>query len=124
MSSRTGWYAHFEMNLPGGADAVVDIGKLRDYCLSPIHPRGRHKARVFAAVLGFTQADADVLRKELLKAASEGDAVEGEADEYGVRYTIDFELMRNQCRAQVRSTWIVLRNEPFPRLTTCYVLLD
>jgi hypothetical protein len=59
----------FKMKLPGGADAVVDIAKLRDYCLSPVHPRGRHKARVFAAVLGLTQADADFLREELLSAA-------------------------------------------------------
>jgi hypothetical protein len=114
----------FEMKLPGATDAVVDIGKLRDYCLSPVHPRGRHKARVFAAVLGLTQADADLLREELLIAAREGDAVECEADEYGVRYTLDLELMGKQGRAKVRSAWIVLRNEQFPRLTTCYVLLD
>jgi hypothetical protein len=78
----------------------------------------------FAAVLGFTQADADVLRKELLIAAREGDAIEGEADEYGVRYTIDFEVMRNQGRAKVRGTWIVLRNEPFPRLVMYYWIED
>jgi hypothetical protein len=40
------------MNLPGGGDAIVDIAKLRDYCLDSRHPRGRHKARVFAATLG------------------------------------------------------------------------
>ena len=34
------------MKLPYGAHAVVDIAKLRDYCLSAEHPRGRHKARL------------------------------------------------------------------------------
>jgi|GEM_PF-2721604 len=34
------------MKLPHGAHAVVDIARLRDYCLSPDHPRGRHKARL------------------------------------------------------------------------------
>ncbi|MGA2213205.1 MAG: DUF6883 domain-containing protein [Bryobacteraceae bacterium] len=112
------------MKLPGGADAIVDIAKLRDYCLSPVHPRGPASGPGFAAVLGLTQADADFLGEELPIAARQGDAVEGEADEYGVRYTLDLELMGKQGRAKVRSRWIVLRNEQFPRLTTCYVLLD
>ena len=112
------------MELPNGEAAIVEIEKLRDYCLSPVHPRGRHKARVFAAVLGLTVADADLLREELLAAASRGDTVEDEADDYGVRYTLDFELVRGHRQAKVRSTWIVLRGEAFPRLTTCYVLLD
>jgi hypothetical protein len=40
------------MKLPNGERAVVDIRKLRDYCLSAKHRRGRHKARVFEAALG------------------------------------------------------------------------
>ncbi|MGH7818267.1 MAG: DUF6883 domain-containing protein [Candidatus Binatia bacterium] len=40
------------MRIPNADRAVVDPRKLRDYCLSPIHPRGRHKARVFAAAVG------------------------------------------------------------------------
>ena len=38
-------------HLPGGDKAVLDIRKIEDYCLSPIHPRGRHKARVFREAL-------------------------------------------------------------------------
>jgi hypothetical protein len=38
------------VNLPHAELAVVDIAKLRDYCLNADHLRGRHKARVFAAV--------------------------------------------------------------------------
>jgi len=37
--------------LPGGAGAIVEISKLRDYCLDPHHRRGRHKARVFLSTL-------------------------------------------------------------------------
>ena len=33
------------MNLPKPELAVVEIAKLRDYCLNPDHLRGRHKAR-------------------------------------------------------------------------------
>ena len=44
------------MKLPNGDRAVIDIAKLRDYCLSPDHLRGRHKARVFAAAQGAAPA--------------------------------------------------------------------
>ena len=46
------------MKSPNGVRAVVDIEKLRDYCLSAQHPEGRHKARVFLSVLGMASADA------------------------------------------------------------------
>lgn len=112
------------MKLPGGERAVVDIDKLRDYCLNPAHWRGRHKARVFASTLGLTAADAAFLREELIRAARDEDAAEGKADRYGARYTVDFEIMRKDRRAAVRSAWIVRRGERFPRLTSCYISLD
>ena len=46
------------MRLPHGASAILDIRKIEDYCLSPAHPRGRHKARVFRDALGLRQDDA------------------------------------------------------------------
>lgn len=110
------------MRLPGGGDAIVETSKLRDYCLDPLHPRGRHKARVFAATLGLAQADAEFLRGALLRAARKADAVAGAADEYGDRFTVDFELTRGNRRARIRSAWIVLRGEATPRLTSCFVL--
>src|SRR6266849_5336159 len=103
------------MKLPNAAQALVDIAKLRDYCLNPSHPRGRHKARIFAAVLGLTQADAEFVRQELLRAAREANATAGDTDEYGERYIVDFELVRNDGRAKVRSAWIIRRGEEFPR---------
>jgi hypothetical protein len=114
----------FEMKLPGGERAIVDIAKLRDYCLSPAHPRGRHKARVFASILGMTPADAEFLREELLHAAREGNAVLRDGGEYGDRYAVDFILVRGDRQATVRSAWIVSRSDSVPRLTSCFVLLS
>ena len=57
------------MMLPNGERAIVDIAKLTEYCLSLDHPRGRHKARVFAAALGFSADDAEQLRGAHLNAA-------------------------------------------------------
>ena len=58
------------MGLPNGNRAVVDIKKLRDYCLNPHHEDGKHKARVFAAALGLGRVDAKWLRERLLEAAA------------------------------------------------------
>src|SRR4051812_45983192 len=109
------------MQLPNGARAIVDLRKLREYCLNPESPRGRHKARIFAAVLGITASEAPKLRAKLLEMARTGDAREGELDLYGQRYTIDFELETAVGRAALRSGWIILHGKTTPRLTTCYV---
>lgn len=95
--------------------------KLQEYCLSPTHPRGRHKARVFAAVLGLTTDDADLLRDALLQAALTEDATPTEQDAFGQRYVIDVQMQGPQGTAIVRSAWIVRTGEQIPRLTSCYV---
>jgi hypothetical protein len=110
------------MKLPSPHRAVVDIRKLRDYCLDSRSPKGRDKARVFAAALGLTHSDADLLRRALLRAAVEQDCAAGEADQYGRRYTVDFEMETSAGRHRIRSGWIVRSSETFPRLTTCYVM--
>jgi hypothetical protein len=112
----------FEMRLPNGERAVVDLEKLREYCLSLNHPRGRHKARVFRSVLGLTRDHAGELRDALLRAAAESDATEAQADRFGRRYLIDFEFGAPARAAPIRSGWIVRAGEDFPRFTTCYLL--
>jgi hypothetical protein len=110
------------VKLPNGEKAVVEIAKLLDYCLSVSHPEGRHKARVFRAVLGIGPAESDMLQEGLRTAACDQEAVAGEFDGFGQRYVIDFSLEHAGRRALVRSAWIVLVNEDFPRLTSCYIL--
>ena len=62
------------MPMPHAERAVVDIRKLRHYCLSPMHDEGQHKARVFAAALGLTADDAEELRVFLLQAVKTSEA--------------------------------------------------
>jgi hypothetical protein len=64
------------MKLPKAENAVVDIAKLRDYCLNPNHPEGKHKARAFREKLGFERKDAELLRQSILEAILKGDAIE------------------------------------------------
>jgi hypothetical protein len=110
------------LKLPNAERAVVDIDKLRNYCLNPKHRRGCHKARVFNASLGFTLDHAEDLRQALLAAALNHDVLPLEHDEYGRRFVIDFMATGPSGQAMVRSSWIIRRGEDFARLTSCYVL--
>lgn len=112
------------MKLPKSELSVVEIEKLTGYCLNLSHPRGRHKARVFASVLSMTERHAEELRGLLLQAAKDENASIGTSDQYGVRYIIDFEIKRESKRATIRSIWIVMASESFPRFVTCYVQLS
>ena len=107
--------------LPNADRAMVDIAKLRDYCLNPNHEDGKHKARVFASALGLRQRDADWLRGRLLEAALNEQAIMTLKNCFGTPYVVDFLLTTSSRSAFVRSGWIVRIREDFPRLTTCYV---
>lgn len=111
------------MRLPNGDRAIVEISKLLDYCLAPEHPRGRHKARVFAARLGIDRSHAAHVRERLLDAAATSeDAVQGLVDGFGSRYILDFRVTGPKGTALVRSAWIIRAGEELPRFTSCYVL--
>ena len=95
------------MTIPNAEHAVVDIRKLRDYCLNPMHDEGQHKARLFAIALGMTTDDAEGLRALLLQAVKTADAQLGRRDTYGQRYTVDLLLEWHDRQAMVRSGWII-----------------
>lgn len=110
------------MTLPNARRAVVEIGKLRDYSLSPDHEVGKHKARVFQAALGLTADDAPWLREFILGAVAGTEAESGPtASPFGEKYVVDIPVGRGGRSAVVRTTWIVERGTDFPRLTSCYV---
>lgn len=109
------------MKLPNGDHAIVDIRKLHEYCLNSQHPRGRNKARVFAAV-GIRDTDAEALRAGLSTAARDVEACPGVVSPYGQRYVVDFDFTHQDRTIKIRSTWIVRTGEELPRLTSCYVL--
>ncbi len=110
------------MKLPNADRAVVEIEKLRDYCLNPVHPRGRHKARVFLSSCGMTDEHVEDLQDALLNATRNLETELGEEDDYGQRYVIDLEVTGPTGTAPVRSAWIVRHEEDFPRFVSCYVL--
>ncbi|MEZ4727173.1 MAG: hypothetical protein R3E79_08585 [Caldilineaceae bacterium] len=110
------------MTIPNAEHAVVDIRKLRDYCLNPLHEEGKHKARLFVAALGMTASDADALRTILLQVVRSYEAQLGRRDAYGQRYTLDFLLEWQGRQALIRTGWIIEQGGDVPKLTTCYPL--
>ena len=91
------------MKLPNADRAVVDVVKLREYSLNAAHREGKHKARVFAALLGFTAADAERLREMILTAVLSHEATLGTTDEHGTRYAVDFAVPGLRGRVTIRT---------------------
>ena len=110
------------MKLPNGLRAVVDVVKLTEYCLSPYHPRGKHKARVFQSACGFSTVTAEEMRQQLLSIAADGEAVPVGPSVHGDRYVIECILTGPSGAARVRTAWIVRPGEDFPRFVSAFVI--
>ncbi len=110
------------MLIPNAENAIVDIRKLRDYCLNLDHDDGKHKARLFSSILGMTTEHAEELRQILLEIVKVQDAQLGRRDEFGQRYTLDFIIKWQDKNATLRSGWIIEHGSEIPKLTTCYPL--
>jgi hypothetical protein len=95
--------------------------KLTEYCLNADHPRGKHKARVFAATCGISADNAEILHEALHQAARNGDAFPIRADEYGERYMIEWRVAGPTGSADLLTAWIVRYGESFPRFVSAYV---
>jgi hypothetical protein len=80
--------------LPHSDEAILDIRKLEDYCLSLSHPRGRRKARVFREALDLQRSDAAWLQEALLEAARSSEAAQVAADAWGTHWRLDATIRR------------------------------
>lgn len=108
--------------IPNAENAVVDIRKLRNYCLNSEHSTGKHKARLFRSMLGMTTKDADELRQILLEVIKTHPAKLGRKDFFGQRYTLNFTLKWQNKSVVICSGWIIETDSEIPRLTSCYPL--
>ena len=59
MQKKVSWLGVLMPPLPHGERAVIEDSKFVGYALNPHSERGRHKARVFAQVLGFNLSNWD-----------------------------------------------------------------
>jgi hypothetical protein len=108
------------MKLPNGDRAVIPIQKITGYCLNPNHAKGKHKARVFQAVLNITADNADILIALIQQAAIEGDVVQQDSTPQGQIFKVDWEVP-NTNGEQLRTTWEIAHNTEIPRLVTAFI---
>ncbi len=107
------------MKLPNSDQAILG-DKLECYCLNSQHLQGKHKALLFERKLGITVDNKEVLKQALLNVIQENDAIIYKQDRYGVHYDVKFVLHTEVGSSLVLSSWIIRKNETFPRLTNAY----
>lgn len=102
--------------------ALIDPRKLTEYALNPQAPRGRHKALVFARVLGYTRDNYGLLLQQLEVQAPEAEVHLHSQDAFGRRYTADVPIEGpTGQRAIVRTGWLVPTGADEGRLITLWV---
>jgi hypothetical protein len=107
--------------LPRAESATIPTDKLVRYALSPEHPRGRHKARVFASALGITAADWRYLHDQILDAVPTAAVRSTRITPFGIAYEVVVPIDGlNGASLPVVTTWILAGDAP-PRLTSTWV---
>ncbi len=108
--------------LPNFKEATIPDEKLRDYALNSEHGRGGDKARVFAAVFGFTAVHAGDLASQILDALERAPALSRQQDVHGQRYQVDVTVTGPKGSGIVRTGWIIRRRETSPRMTSAVAI--
>ncbi len=118
-----GCYARrYHADLKNARNAIIDERRLTAYVLSPTHPRGRDKARIFRSALGYDLANCGELIEQIRRAILKREAVFIRHDRYGRHYRVDATLDGPRGTARVRTGWLYDRGSDVPRLTTAFVL--
>jgi len=112
------------LRLPGGESVEIDPRKLVEYALSPTHPVGKHKARLFALKLGVGPPDTPALVDALRRAAALDGAQRTGGDLWGQRFSITFLFGIRGRSAMITSGWIVPADGSPTRLTSVYIAKD
>ncbi|MBW4559340.1 MAG: hypothetical protein KME59_26220 [Trichormus sp. ATA11-4-KO1] len=108
------------MKLPNGEQAEISTQKLIGYCLNPEHSSGKHKARVFASILGITLENADVLRELVRTAAVAGEVVQQSTTQFGQQFKVDW-IVPDTDGIRLRTIWEITAKNPYPRLITAFL---
>jgi len=105
------------VKLPRHDDVRIPDDKVVDYLLSPSHPVGRFKARLFAA-LGFRRDQPESFVAELRRIARSGDVSSQEDTPYGRKYTVEGILTGPLGSREVATVWFQEPSQESVRLLT------
>jgi hypothetical protein len=109
------------MKIPNAKNAQLDLKKLQSYSLDLHHTRGGDKARVFRAALGIDSSHAVWLRDIILEALPNAPSKATLQDGYGMRYSAEITVTRQNRTVVIKTGWIIRYNEDFPRFISAWV---
>jgi len=108
------------MRVPNYQKGYVSQNKLEKYLLSETHSVGKAKSKFFHRI-GFTKANTDILRSELLQLLSKNDYREAISTEFGIKYVVEGTLDAPfQSQIKLRTIWIIDEGQEIPRFITAY----
>jgi hypothetical protein len=103
------------------ASGKIDPGKLENYLLSPTHPEGRHKARLWQSVFGLELSDCGVLER-LIREQLEQGIPEKKTGSVVRRWEIVIPRFRGPKGNEhpVKTAWALEPGADRPHLTTAF----
>jgi filamentous hemagglutinin len=103
---------------------IVAARKLDAYLLSPTHPTGRHKARLWGSVFGFTQGDDALLEKLIREQLDQATPVEMKSTTVR-KWELVIPRFRgpNGNEGPVLTAWALAPGKDRPHLTTAYPIV-
>ena len=106
--------------IPNYERAIIEPAKLKDYVLSNTHPIGRFKASLFQQ-MGYTERNWEQFAEDIRRQHLALEAELGEKTKYGQKYIItgNFKGLGGKAM-KLKSSWIILTGEDFPRFVTIY----
>ncbi|OGY25473.1 MAG: hypothetical protein A2Z11_03530 [Candidatus Woykebacteria bacterium RBG_16_43_9] len=108
------------MKLPNSERAYVPKQKLTEYLLSETHAVGKFKARFFRK-LGFGEANAHLLQKEIINIARSQEIKESIPSNYGTKYIVDGDIKTTIGESvKIRTVWIIEKDQTQPNFITAY----
>ena len=104
------------------AGGIVVPRKLDDYLLSPTHPKGRHKARLWSSIFGLSQNDGRLLEQLIREQLHQAEPVEREKTKANRRWELVIPRFRgpNGKEGPVLTAWALEVGKSRPHLTTAY----
>ncbi|MFO7538656.1 MAG: hypothetical protein R6X32_11440 [Chloroflexota bacterium] len=101
----------------------IDVGKLTRYALNKDHPKGKHKARVFASALGFTRENYQELLQQIEDKTLEAEAKVHHTDRHGQHLQVDLSITGTTGETTiVRTGWLIAPGSRVASLSTLFVL--
>ncbi len=101
---------------------IIAPKKLDGYVLSPLHPTGQHKARLWRSIFGIKKGDGELLEHLIREQLDQAEPVEQSKTKEYRRWELIIPRFRgpNNKEGPVLTAWALVPGNDRPHLTTTY----